>query len=138
MLGGLALWLLDRTLRTVRAYAKAVVSNIQALDLGEKVTYLEYFDPGRGGFMPQQQWLAGQYVFLNIPDISIHEWHPFTVSSAPGDAKMTHHIKSMGTGTFTDKLYALAALNPTPGNLVVNVEGPPFGRSVARGTVVVA
>ena len=41
----------------------------------------------------------------------------------------THHIKSMGAGSFTDKLHALAAMSPTPGNLMLNVEGP-FGVGV--------
>lgn len=26
---------------------------------------------------------AGDYVFLNIPDIALYEWHPFTISSSP-------------------------------------------------------
>jgi predicted ferric reductase len=26
---------------------------------------------------------AGDYVYINIPSISIAEWHPFTISSAP-------------------------------------------------------
>lgn len=38
---------------------------------------------------------AGQYVFLNFPDISLLEWHPFTISSAPGDSVTTHHIRKM-------------------------------------------
>jgi hypothetical protein len=27
---------------------------------------------------------AAQYLFLNCPYISRNEWHPFTISSAPG------------------------------------------------------
>lgn len=26
---------------------------------------------------------AGDYVFVNIPEIAFHEWHPFTISSSP-------------------------------------------------------
>ena len=25
----------------------------------------------------------GQYILINIPDIAVFEWHPFTISSAP-------------------------------------------------------
>ena len=28
---------------------------------------------------------VGQYCFVNIPSISVLEWHPFTISSAPDD-----------------------------------------------------
>jgi NADPH oxidase len=34
----------------------------------------------------------GQFVFLNVPDISAVEWHPFSISSAPDDQYTTHHI----------------------------------------------
>ena len=27
----------------------------------------------------------GQYVFLNFPEISLYQWHPFTISSSPYD-----------------------------------------------------
>ena len=83
----------------------------------------------------------GQYVFLNVPAISKLEWHPFTISSAPGDRVTTHHIRSMGELTFTGRLEALAteaaaakgaeaAQQPAargrrgPTDLVVNVDGP--------------
>lgn len=69
-------------------------------------------------------------MFLNVPSISAWEWHPFTISSAPGDALTTHHIKAMGEGTFTGKLFELAK---TPAlvadEVVMNVEGP-FGVSI--------
>jgi predicted ferric reductase len=50
----------------------------------------------------------GQYVFINIPEIDLNEWHPFTVSSAPVDGVTTHHIKSMGDTEWTGKLYTMA------------------------------
>lgn len=52
---------------------------------------------------------VGQYCFINIPDISMSEWHPFTISSCPGfDRYTTHHIKNMKDTEWTGKLYALA------------------------------
>jgi len=66
------------------------------------------------------QCKMGQYVFINIPEISPWEWHPFTLSSAPCDEVSTHHIKrrnsTRSTQTWpasdgeqwTDKLYSLA------------------------------
>ena len=45
---------------------------------------------------------AGQYVFLNVPEISHREWHPFSVTSAPTNRdndKIVFHLKTAGTWT---------------------------------------
>ena len=46
----------------------------------------------------------GQYFFINIPELSILEWHPFSISSVPSDLYITHHIKLMGPHQWTGKL----------------------------------
>jgi len=55
---------------------------------------LEYLVRGK----PLEHTVA-QYVFLNVPAISLLEWHPFTISSAPGDATTTHHIRKVNDST---------------------------------------
>jgi hypothetical protein len=43
---------------------------------------------------------GGQYVFLNIPSVSITEWHPFSISSIDYEKKIfTLHIKVNGDWT---------------------------------------
>ena len=42
---------------------------------------------------------AGMYCFLRIPRLSKHEWHPFTISSAPGDDFLRFHIRRAGDWT---------------------------------------
>jgi dual oxidase len=42
---------------------------------------------------------AGAYAFVKIPKISRFEWHPFTISSAPGDPYLRFHIKAVGDWT---------------------------------------
>ncbi|KAF9103109.1 hypothetical protein BGX27_010735 [Mortierella sp. AM989] len=42
---------------------------------------------------------AGQYMFLNCPDISAFEWHPFTITSAPEEDYVSVHIRIVGDWT---------------------------------------
>ncbi|HEY6722712.1 MAG TPA: ferric reductase-like transmembrane domain-containing protein [Polyangiaceae bacterium] len=49
---------------------------------------------------------AGDYAFLRIPALAKHEWHPFTISSAPERQLLTMHVRS--AGNFTSALRALA------------------------------
>ena len=65
-------------------------------------------DQSESGYHPLEHDI-GQYCFVNIPAISTMEWHPFTISSAPGYDKYTsHHIKSLKTNEWTGKLNTLA------------------------------
>ncbi|KAI0242539.1 hypothetical protein L0F63_001182 [Massospora cicadina] len=43
----------------------------------------------KAGFKMQ----AGQYIFLCCPDVSLHQWHPFTLTSAPEDEYGSVHIR---------------------------------------------
>lgn len=42
---------------------------------------------------------AGDYLFLRVPAVAHHEWHPFTISSAPERPNVTVHIRSLGNWT---------------------------------------
>ncbi|XP_063962617.1 NADPH oxidase 5-like [Lytechinus pictus] len=49
---------------------------------------------------------AGEYVHVNIPSIASHEWHPFTISSAPEEQDfMSLHIRCVGH--WTKRLYGV-------------------------------
>ena len=45
----------------------------------------------------------GQYVRVNFPHLSWWEWHPFTLTSVPGDAAHSVHIRAIGD--WTKQLY---------------------------------
>ncbi|KAJ9049268.1 hypothetical protein DSO57_1026499 [Entomophthora muscae] len=49
---------------------------------------------------------AGQYIFLCCPDVSLHQWHPFTLTSAPEDDYGSVHIRMAGdfTKSFASRL----------------------------------
>ncbi|MFZ5893532.1 MAG: EF-hand domain-containing protein [Myxococcota bacterium] len=42
---------------------------------------------------------AGDYAFLRIPELARHEWHPFTISSAPEREHLTFHVRTQGDWT---------------------------------------
>lgn len=42
---------------------------------------------------------AGQYIFLNCPEISYFQWHPFTLTSAPEEDYISVHIRVVGDFT---------------------------------------
>jgi predicted ferric reductase len=60
---------------------------------------------------------AGMYAYLNIPQVSRLEWHPFTMTSAPSDSYIEFHCRR--TGDWTAKVhdllreYAEAAMQST-------------------------
>lgn len=73
-----------------------------------------------------QDWKynAGQYILLQVPDISFFQWHPFTVSYCKGDV-LHVHIKFEGDWTT-----ALKDL-PEDRDIRVGIDGP-FGAPAQR------
>ncbi|KAH9837179.1 NADPH oxidase [Rhodofomes roseus] len=49
---------------------------------------------------PSFKYVAGQWLFINIPEISSYQWHPFTITSAPEDPYVSVHIRQVGDWTF--------------------------------------
>ncbi|XP_033625250.1 NADPH oxidase 5-like [Asterias rubens] len=50
------------------------------------------------------KYKAGDYIFIQIPGLAKHEWHPFTISSAPEEIDtVSVHIRS--AGNWTKRLY---------------------------------
>ena len=127
LIGGLSLWFFDRCLRAYQRGRQWSLRSLEVFDL-VGVTALD-LSPGEdllwgkgAGF----KYSSGQYLYLNVPAISSFEWHPFTISSAPSDGKVTCHIKMAPTGdtSFTGKLLNLAKSGLAPQALQVNVDGP--------------
>ena len=49
---------------------------------------------------------VGQYYFVNFPELSLTEWHPFSVTSGPSEEFVELHIRSLGN--HTRKIVALS------------------------------
>lgn len=72
------------------------------------------------------------YVFLRIPALAKHEWHPFTLSSTPQGDALTVHVRALGNWTNGLRDLAEARERATaPRELEVFVDGP-YGASSAR------
>jgi len=48
---------------------------------------------------PSFKYTAGQWLFLQVPDVSKLQWHPFTITSAPEDPYVSIHIRQVGDWT---------------------------------------
>ncbi|XP_022760753.1 respiratory burst oxidase homolog protein A-like isoform X3 [Durio zibethinus] len=48
---------------------------------------------------PQFRYKSGQYMFVQCPAVSPFEWHPFSITSAPGDSYLSVHIRQLGDWT---------------------------------------
>ncbi|KAM3704810.1 hypothetical protein ACB098_03G033100 [Castanea mollissima] len=45
------------------------------------------------------RYTSGQYIFVNCSAVSSFEWHPFSITSAPGDDYLSIHIRTLGDWT---------------------------------------
>src|SRR5690606_15756195 len=92
---------------------------VAAQPLRSGVTRLEIERP------PHFEHSAGDYAFLRIPALARHEWHPFTISSAPERERLTMHVRNLGN--FTGKLRELAEARQREGTtepIAAYLDGP--------------
>ena len=108
----------------LRQRRRVHVSRILSLSgLSSGVTRLEVDCP------PGFEQRPGDYAFLRIPHLARHEWHPFTISSAPvistgPSGKLCFHVRS--EGNWTRSLRKMADDRQVLEKVVVNIDGP-FG-----------
>ena len=96
---GVFLYIIDRILRIIRTL-KAEPKIFLLDDVKSGVTILQVGT--------SIKFKAGQYCFLNCPKISRLQWHPYSIASGDNDETLTFVIKSMGKGTWSDRLNKLA------------------------------
>lgn len=77
----------ERALRDARHAPSTEIFAGHALRSG--VTRLEIRRP------PGFRHRAGDYLFLCVPEIARHEWHPFTISNAPERDRLTLHVRGL-------------------------------------------
>ncbi|KAI9145003.1 ferric reductase NAD binding domain-containing protein [Paraphysoderma sedebokerense] len=90
--GGGILYTIERILREIRARQLTYLSKVVAHP--GKVLELQITKPSA-------TIRSGQYIFLNCPQVSLWQWHPFTLTSAPEESFISVHIRCVGDWTTT-------------------------------------
>lgn len=91
LLPGFSLWLIDRVIRFAYKFRRIEVLAVTHCQGGVtkfKVKGLRTSHPG-------------QVVWLQLPSVSLVNWHPFTVASAPGEVDGIASIAVRGLGRYT-------------------------------------
>nr|ABW87870.1 NADPH oxidase [Nicotiana attenuata] len=60
------------------------------------------------------KYKSGQYMFVNCAAVSPFEWHPFSITSAPGDDYLSVHIRTLGDWTRQLKTVFSEVCQPPP------------------------
>eukprot|EP00898_Chlorokybus_atmophyticus_P005078 jgi/Chlat1/5571/Chrsp369S00848 len=116
-------WFLDKLVGRMRAGREVRLLRVVDEVTGTDVMRLEM---RLKGF----RYKSGQYLYLNCPHISKHEWHPFTITSAPEEPLVSVHIRTRGD--WTTGLRQL--LNPD-GARSVRYADPSFHKHTLHGDV---
>ncbi|KAI9735834.1 MAG: hypothetical protein M1834_001299 [Cirrosporium novae-zelandiae] len=87
---GASIYLLERILREVRGRHKTVISKV--IQHPSKVVEIQIKKDNI-------KTRAGQYIFLCCPEVSVWQYHPFTLTSAPEEDYVSVHIRCVGNFT---------------------------------------
>ncbi|XP_022768970.1 respiratory burst oxidase homolog protein D-like [Durio zibethinus] len=102
------------TLYTCERLIRAFRSSIKAVKILKVAVYpgnvLSLFTSKPQGF----KYKSGQYMFVNCSAVSPFEWHPFSITSAPGDDYLSVHIRTLGDWTRQLKTVFSEVCQPPP------------------------
>ncbi|RMZ78039.1 hypothetical protein DV737_g4118, partial [Chaetothyriales sp. CBS 132003] len=89
MIGGFA-YLLERVMREIRGRHNTYVSKV--IQHPSNVVEIQMHKD-------HTKTRAGQYIFLCCPEVSIWQYHPFTLTSAPEEDYISVHVRMVGNFT---------------------------------------
>ncbi|PON38639.1 Respiratory burst oxidase [Trema orientale] len=123
----LVLYIAERSLRTCRSEHYSV-KILKVSVLPGHVFNLILSKP------PGFKYKSGQYIFIQCPSISPFEWHPFSITSAPGDDYLSVHIRIVGDWTQELKRVVTEGNDPSAviGRAHFNQLGIPYHRGQPR------
>jgi NAD(P)H-flavin reductase len=96
---GLSLWVLDRVLR--------FASGVQRVELLHVVPHDARLTELRFRWAGAARARAGQFVFINAPQLAPLQWHPFSLSACDGAASLAS-VHALESGDWTRLLFAMA------------------------------
>jgi predicted ferric reductase len=111
LLPGICMIIIDKTVAyisiffSVKAQGKIIASDLFELKVRKDRSF--HYD-------------SGQYIFVNVPHVSVLEWHPMTVTWQT-EEELAVHIKTRGDGSWTDKVYE--EIRSGGGHLPVRLDG---------------
>ena len=129
LLPGLILQGIERLYRLYNGTQVAKLVNLE--QISSVITKLEMVIPAKYSFA-SAKWSSmndhpsvklGQYVFINIPNISPFQWHPFSISNPLNHPSTVFYIKNMYRG-WTKRLNEIASTSSCVTKLNIAIEGP--------------
>jgi len=111
----------ERTWRVILGF-RSIDGDLELLD--DETTMLTVHVPHKRPW----DYKAGQYVFVQVPQLSRWQWHPFTVSTCVNN-RMQVHIKA--DGDWTNELRDMAKKAGKNQTIKVGLDGP-FGAPAQR------
>lgn len=114
----LFIYFLERLVRFIRSLKKHTI--IEYKNHPSKVLEIVIDNSGKNKI----KYRAGQYLYLNVTDISFFEWHPFTITSSPDDSNLTVHIRCEGDWTTNLQEKILSSEPSQPGISKISIDGP--------------
>lgn len=108
-LWGGGLYLIERIYREIRASRETEITRIVRHPYGKQLIWTPkdmicanqpLTDAMEIQFKkPSMRYKAGQWLFIQVPDVSRTQWHPFTITSCPFDPYISVHIRQVGDFT---------------------------------------
>jgi NADPH oxidase len=114
-------YLLERLYREIRAMRETKITRVIRHPYGKQAVPKRHTGPESNCLFtdvveiqfskPSFKYKAGQWLFLQVPEVSKYQWHPFTITSCPYDPYVSVHIRQVGdfTRTLGDRVGAGAA-----------------------------
>ncbi|PYH89672.1 hypothetical protein BO71DRAFT_103412 [Aspergillus ellipticus CBS 707.79] len=89
LIGG-GIYLLERLYREIRARRKTVITKVirhpyDAMEIQFRKDSMKY--------------KSGQWLFIQVTEVSSNQWHPFTITSCPFDPYVSVHVRQVGDFT---------------------------------------
>ncbi|TYZ67498.1 hypothetical protein PybrP1_004100 [[Pythium] brassicae (nom. inval.)] len=86
------------TTKRGRQMGVAALSQVTATKIPGGIVRIQ-FPAVRADTGERFQYEPGQFAFLCVPQLSVLQWHPFSISSAPHEPVVTFHIRVLGDWT---------------------------------------